>query len=180
MNVFRELTDKPWIASEGAVVERQGGGAFALPSVKVGLRLFLVMASVLFTLVVAVYAGRLALGGWDPMPEPWRLWLNTAMLVASSMALQWARVSANRGQIDGVTSGLLAGGVLALAFVIGQVLAWQQLTGQGYLAATNPSVAFFYMITGLHGVHLLGGLVACGAAPWLRSGGVDLRRPRCV
>jgi cytochrome c oxidase subunit 3 len=58
--------------------------------------------------------------------------------------------------------GLLAAGISAMAFLSGQLLAWRQLTGEGYLLAANPANAFFYVLTGVHGLHLLGGLVALG------------------
>jgi cytochrome c oxidase subunit 3 len=54
------------------------------------------------------------------------------------------------------------GGFFAFAFMLGQLLAWQQLIEAGYYAHTNPANAFFYLITGFHGLHLLGGLVAWG------------------
>jgi cytochrome c oxidase subunit 3 len=57
---------------------------------------------------------------------------------------------------------LLAAGISALAFLSGQLLAWRQLTGEGYLLAANPANSFFYVLTGVHGLHLLGGLVALG------------------
>jgi cytochrome c oxidase subunit 3 len=123
---------------------------------------FIVVASVLFSLSVVVYSDRMGLADWRPLPEPWLLWLNTVVLILSSVALQRALVSARRGQMDGVRTGLAAGSLLALAFLAGQFVVWQQLIGLGYYAATNPANAFFYMLTALHGLHLLGGLVACG------------------
>ena len=99
---------------------------------------------------------------WAQLPAPKLLWLNTGVLILSSVALQWAQVAARRGQMDGVRAGLLAGGVSALTFLVGQLLAWQQLVAAGYFLAANPANAFFYLITGVHGLHLLGGLVALG------------------
>ena len=64
--------------------------------------------------------------------------------------------------MDGVRAGLLAGGVFALAFLAGQLLAWRQLDAAGYFLATNPANAFFYLLTAVHGLHVLGGLVALG------------------
>ena len=60
--------------------------------------------------------------------------------------------------------GLYTGGGLSVAFLAGQLLVWQQLVELGYFAATNPANAFFYLLTALHGIHILGGLVA-----WCRS-----------
>ncbi len=162
MNFFRQLIEKPWVAAQGRADDLHSGGEFSLPTATLGLRVFLAVVTVLFSLLVVVYAERMEVADWRPLPEPWLLWLNTAVLIVSSVALQWARVSARRGQIDGVRDGLLAGGVCAFAFLAGQLLAWLLLADLGYFAATNPAIAFFYLITALHGLHLLGGLVAWG------------------
>ena len=124
--------------------------------------MFLIVATVLFTLFIVAYTDRMVVADWRPMPEPWLLWVNTALLIASSVALHGAWVGADRGQIDGVRAGLLAAGVFAFAFLAGQILAWQQLVAMGYFAASNPANAFFYLFTALHALHLLGGLVAWG------------------
>jgi cytochrome c oxidase subunit 3 len=84
------------------------------------------------------------------------------MLVLSSVAMQWARVAARRGEVDRLTIGLMAGGVFAVGFLGGQILAWRQLNMMVAFDITNPSIAFFYMITAAHGLHLMGGLVALG------------------
>ncbi len=162
MNFFHQLTEKPWESAQGTVVELRDGAAFSLPTATFGLRLFLVVITVLFSLLVVAYVERMAVADWRPLPEPGLLWLNTSLLILSSVALQWARHSANRGEIDGVRFGLFAGGGFAFAFLAGQLVAWQQLVALGYFAATNPANAFFYLITALHAVHLLGGLVAWG------------------
>ncbi len=162
MHFIHQLTEKPWVAAQGKVDDLHDGRALSLPTAKLGLRIFLAVVTVLFSLLVVAYADRMAAADWRPLPQPWLLWPNTAMLILSSVALQWAWVAANRGQIDGVRVGLLAGGVFAFAFLAGQLLAWQQLAALGYFAATNPANAFFYLITALHGLHLLGGLVAWG------------------
>ncbi len=159
MSFFRQLTEKPWETVPGGVVELHAGRAFPLPVATLGLRVFLVVITVLFSLFIIAYAERMTLADWRPLPEPWLLWPNTALLILSSVALQRAWVGARRGRMDGVRTGLLVGGVSALAFLAGQLLAWQQLVALGYFAASNPANAFFYLITGLHGLHLLGGLV---------------------
>ncbi len=78
------------------------------------------------------------------------------------MALQWASVSARRGKVYALKSGLLVGGFLACVFLAGQLWVWQQLNALNYGIAANPANSFFYLITGLHGLHLLGGLFAWG------------------
>ncbi len=159
MNFFGELTKRPWLAEQGAIDNREEGSAYGLPSATVGLRLFLVVVTVLFSLLVVAYADRMYFPDWHDFREPWLLWLNTGMLVLSSIAMQWARNNARKGRGDRVTTGLIAGGAYALAFIAGQVLVWYYLVAEGYFASENPAISFFYLITALHGLHLLGGLV---------------------
>lgn len=160
MKFFQELAKRPWVAEQGAIDDLDDGVAYALPTAKVGLRLFLAVATVVFSLLIISYAERMGLADWRNFPDPWLLWVNTAMLILSSIALQWAQVSAGRGQTAKVKIGLVGGGVYALAFIAGQLLAWQSIASSGFLASANPSIAFFYLLTGAHVVHLLGGLVA--------------------
>ncbi len=169
MSIFRALMEKPW-TTEGVVDDIYGVDLKSLPTPKFGLRVFLAVATVLFSLIVVTYADRMLVPDWRALPIPLVLWLNTAVLILSSIALQWARVSAHRGRVAGVRSGLLLGGGFAFAFLVGQLVAWRQLIDLGYFAATNPANAFFYLVTALHGLHLLGGLVA-----WARTS-AKLRR----
>jgi cytochrome c oxidase subunit 3 len=158
----QRLGSKPWL-EEGIVgdVPQPGNGAAA----RVGLGVFLAVASCLFSLLISAYFMRrdMALtngGDWFAQPVPNLLWVNTGALVISSCALQWAQIAARRGQIDVVRDGLWSGGVFALLFVIGQLAAWRQLVAAGYYAAGNPASSFFYLLTGIHGLHVLGGLAA--------------------
>ena len=164
MSLFRELIKKPWLTDQDLGVDMQVGGMFFMPAAKVALRVFLGIATVIFTLSIIAYADRMGHAYWRPLPEPGLLWVNTALLILSSVALQWARNSARQGRLDEVKYGLYAGGALSVAFLTGQLLAWQQLAEMGYFAATNAANAFFYLLTALHGLHILGGLV-----PWWRS-----------
>ncbi len=151
---------KPWEAGPAGAGDIEEDRGFAVPAAKIGLNFFLAVVTVLFFLSGAAYRMRMQLPDWQPLTEPQLLWLNTGVLILASVALQWARMSARKGQMDGLRTGMLIGGVLTIAFLIGQYAAWQQLGAAGYYAVSNPANAFFYMITGLHGVHMLGGLVA--------------------
>ncbi len=128
------------------------------------------VVTMLFALVTIAYLMRSQFPDWrslagdlgGPLDQPLRLWLNTALLLASSVCLQWASSSARRDQAAGLKRGLALGVVFALAFLLGQLGVWQDLNGRGYGVEGNPANSFFYLITGLHGAHLLGGLVALG------------------
>jgi cytochrome c oxidase subunit 3 len=155
----QRLTSKPWL-EVGAIDDFPGTGASPLPAATIGLGVFLAVVVTLFVLLISAYFMRMELADWAQMPAPKLLWFNTGLLICSSVALQYAQVAARSGRMEDVGGGLIAGGLFAFAFLVGQLLAWQQLNAEGYFLATNPANAFFYLLTGLHGLHLLGGLVA--------------------
>jgi cytochrome c oxidase subunit III len=178
VSILSQLTAKPWVPAQARVDDLHRGGTFSLPAAKLGLRVFFAVVTVLFLLLIMAYGVRMESEDWRPTPQLSLLWLNTILLVVSSLAMQWAQISARRGEIDGVWAGLLAGGVFAVAFLSGQIMAWQQLNLLAAFNISNPAVGFFFLITALHGLHLLGGLVAWGrttAKLWRGTGAAKLR-----
>lgn len=153
------LASKPWL-EPGTASPLPAGSV--TPAPKIGLGIFLAVVGSLFALFISAYAMRMQLPDWRALPMPGILWLNTAMLALSSLALHGATNAVRRGEMPALRMGLLAAGISALAFLSGQLLAWRQLSNEGYLLAANPANAFFYVLTGVHGLHLLGGLVALG------------------
>jgi cytochrome c oxidase subunit III len=147
---------------------RRDEGLATPAAAKLGLWLFMGVVSVLFLLLTLAYLSRAQIDDWQalagapwlPLGQPWRLWVNTALLAAGSGALQWAAMAARRGDARGTRLGLSLGGLLAVGFLVGQLWVWQALSGAGYVVAANPANSFFYMLTALHGLHLIGGLVA--------------------
>ncbi|NQD94901.1 cytochrome C oxidase subunit III [Pseudomonas sp. CrR25] len=136
---------------------------------RVGLRVFLAVVSSLFFLFFIAFIARSQVADWQPLTEPLAplasarlLWLNSLLLLLASIALQSARVAARREWSGATIVGFVLGGVFALAFLLGQLWVWQRFAAWGYVVAGNPANSFFYLLTGLHGLHLLGGLVAWG------------------
>jgi cytochrome c oxidase subunit 3 len=159
--VRQTINVRPWVAQTEVAVAPPSGVA-DVPAVKIGLVVFLAVVTSLFALCISAYAMRMEYPDWQRLPEPNILWWNTGILILSSVGLQWASSAVRRGNAGAVRFALLVGGVCAVGFVAGQLVAWQELSASGYLVASNPANAFFYMITALHGLHLLGGLVAWG------------------
>jgi cytochrome c oxidase subunit 3 len=157
----QRLTAKPWL-EQGLAGDFVSLDRSALPTAKIGLGVFLAVVGCLFSLFTSAYFMRMGLSDWRPLPLPRLLWLNTGVLVLSSVALQCAVVAARKGQMDMVRLGLATAGLTALAFLAGQLMAWRQLTEDGYLLASNPANSFFYLITAMHGLHILGGLIGLG------------------
>jgi cytochrome c oxidase subunit III len=159
----RRLTAKPW-ETAGSPEEVEAGSTLSLPPAKLGLLILLAVITSLFGLFISAYWMRMehAHGDWIPLAVPRLLWLNTTLLILSSAGMQWASGAARRSQAKRVRVALITGGAFAWAFLAGQLLAWRQLSASGYFMASNPAVAFFYLLTAVHGLHLLGGLLVWG------------------
>ncbi len=97
---------------------------------------------------------------WIPLELPRILWLNTLILIASSIALTRARKLFIAKDQEGFRHWWATTTILGALFVVGQIIAWRQLVAAGTFLATNPSSSFFYVFTGAHGLHLLGGVLA--------------------
>ncbi|KQV66076.1 cytochrome c oxidase subunit 3 [Rhizobium sp. Root1220] len=166
----QRLMSKPWLEAgrAGDVIDRQGA---PLPAVKVGLGIFLAVVGALFSLLISAYLIRMAGADWWSPPVPKLLWVNTAMLFASCAAMQWATVEARRGGEEASRLALDAALATGVLFLAGQVVAWLQLAAAGYVLADNPANSFFYILTGLHGLHVLGGLAVLGRTRLSASAG---------
>ena len=96
---------------------------------------------------------------WEPVPIPKTLWLSTVLIVISSATFETARRLFRRGHWRVASHFLLATASLGMAFLASQLTAWRSLVMHGAFLARNPHSSFFYMFTGLHAAHLIGGLV---------------------
>jgi cytochrome c oxidase subunit 3 len=143
--------------------QEAGGAQDGMPTAgKPALWVFMGVVTVLFAQFLHAYIVRMGYADWQRLPTLPTVWLNTVLLLLSSTALQWAQVAGRHGRLASMRGGLFLGGVLALAFLAGQLWLWRQLTALDYAIASGPASSFFYLLSGLHGVHLIGGLVACG------------------
>jgi len=157
MSIFKSVTVKPW-ERKGVIGGLEPEGAFDSPNEKVALSIFLVVASVVFSLFTVGYVLRMELPDWRPLSEPAQLWFNTALLVISSILFQWARNITKGNGEKNVRIAFYGAGVFAILFIVGQLITWNSLQSAGYFIVSNPANAFYYLMTGLHAIHLLGGL----------------------
>jgi cytochrome c oxidase subunit 3 len=140
---------------------RNGGPDAPHGTRKVGLWVFMAVVSALFMLFAFAYAMRMAYDDWRSLNYiPWQLWLSTALLLAGSVAWELARHHAAGGRRESARKVSAFALLLALCFIASQLAAWQAMTAEDYGLRANPANSFFYMITGLHGLHVLGGLAA--------------------
>ena len=103
---------------------------------------------------------------WVPVHIPALMWLNTVVLLLSSATLEMARKRLAQSDVDGFKKLWLLTTGLGVAFLVGQVVAWKQLAAQGIYLATNPASSFFYIFTGAHALHLIGGVGALMYVAW--------------
>ena len=128
-------------------------------SAQLGLWVFLATVTMLFAAFTSAYLVRSAGSDWGALELPVILWANSAALMVSSLTLETARRKIRRGEIRSSRHWSLGTILLGLAFVAGQLGAWLQLIHQGVYIPTNPYSSFFYVLTGVHGLHLLSGLL---------------------
>ena len=159
MNIIHHLTTKPWEATTELPLLQQHSNQ---QNKRAALKVFLGVVAVLFILLIVAYAGRMAYEDWRPAPQIRLMWGNTLVLFLASLGLELAKYAVRRGQQKLLIRSLLAAGLCTFLFLLGQAQAWRELGALVFFQVTNPAIAFFYLITGLHGLHLLGGLVVWG------------------
>ncbi len=160
----------------GGVPGGDGEAVAPRATAQVGLWFFLVAVTMLFVAFTVSYTARRTASDWTAVALPRVLTLNTVVLVASSAALEWGRRRWRQGDEAGLRRGLLLTAGLGVGFLAGQITAWRELAASGVFMGSNPHSAFFHLLTGVHGLHLLGGLGALGYALH-RTGGALLQTP---
>jgi cytochrome c oxidase subunit 3 len=132
---------------------------------QVGLWCFMGVMCALFLLCGLAYLMRIAYEDWRVLPAPpWQLWLSSGLLALSSLAWELASRRARRDELRKAEGLVRLAWVLGMAFVGSQLGAWQAMAAGGHGVASGPASSFFYLLTGLHGLHMAGGLAA---AAWL-------------
>jgi cytochrome c oxidase subunit 3 len=165
------LVEEPRRVSPPPVTPADPGGdgdfgdsssSFPLTKGQIGTWVLLTAIIMLFAGLSSAYIVLRGVPSWQNIELPSLLWPNTAILLLSSLAIELSRRAIRRNDIQSMKRWLTVGGVLGFGFLAGQLAAWRQLVNAGvYLPSTQQS-SFFYILTGLHGLHLLGGIVALG------------------
>jgi cytochrome c oxidase subunit 3 len=136
--------------------------SFPVSKGQVGLWILLTGIMMLFAGLSSAYIVLRSDPAWQNITLPAILWTNTGVLVAASIALECARRAVRKNQLRSMNQWLVVAGFLGVGFLAGQVFAWRQLVNAGvYLPSTLHS-SFFYVLTGIHGLHLLGGVGGLG------------------
>ena len=162
LNIFKLLSQKPWEPSQSAIDNQHDGKTLASSKAKLGVRTIMIVSTVIFSLFVVSYSDRMLVHDWKSLSEPWLLWINTIILILTSLVFHKSKIYSEKDEFDKARNALLLVGFLSFAFITGQLLVWQYFISIGQYASTNPANAFFYLLTALHGLHLLGGLFFLG------------------
>ena len=136
---------------------------------RIGMWVGLASVAMMFTSLSSAYIVRSGTAAdWLPLRVPRVMFLSTALILISSVTIEVARRKLKQGFADTYSKYLLLTGILGLAFLSSQLIAWRQLASQGIYVSSHPHSSFFYLLTGAHAVHIAGGLLAVGVL-WLRS-----------
>lgn len=100
---------------------------------------------------------------WKPFDLPQQVWLSTLIILASSATFHFAKTATDRNDQPAAKKWLIATTVLGAAFISSQILAWLVLTNRGFYMSGNPYAGFFYILTAVHAVHVIGGVAALGS-----------------
>jgi cytochrome c oxidase subunit III len=136
---------------------------------RIGMWIALASIAMMFTSLSSAYIVRA--GGardWVPIAMPRVLIASTALILISSVTLEIARRSLKRSLHAAYAKYVLLTALLGVAFLASQLIAWRQLAAQGIYVASHPHSSFFYLLTGAHALHLVGGLLAL-LFLWIRS-----------
>jgi cytochrome c oxidase subunit 3 len=125
-----------------------------------GVAIGIVSVLMFFMALASAFLVRKGGADWVPVHIPALLYFNTAVLLTSSATLEMARKRLSNADSRGFRNFWLVTTALGILFLIGQVSAWRILVKQGIYLASNPASSFFYVFTGAHALHLVGGVTA--------------------
>lgn len=130
----------------------------------VGLICTLAFVTVTFAALILVFILRSRVSfNWHHIILPWVLWLDTIALIASSYTFEIGHRKLRANDQTGFYRWTLYTAALGGLFLVGQLAAWWQILSAGQLVRSNPHSSFFFILSGLHGIHILvalGGLCA--------------------
>ncbi|QDP01323.1 heme-copper oxidase subunit III [Thalassotalea sp. PS06] len=168
MSVVKQLISKPWetqdVEQEQAIEKANSANPFARYT---ALKWLLAVITVMFMLFFVTFISRTqfadfqALAGepWLPLTDKTPLWINTAFVVLASMILQMLCMRIDTLPRWKINALILLTMLSTFGFLFGQLWVWNNLAAQGYYLQSNPANSFYYLLTGLHALHLFVGLL---------------------
>lgn len=149
------------MATEIKIVE-EAKKPLAMHPKKFALWLFMVSVIMIFGALTSAYIVRQAEGNWLDFEMPSMFWVTTALILLSSFTMHWAYLAVKRDNFEMAKVAISITVILGLAFLVGQYMGWTQLVNNGiHLVgrdASGVSGSFLFIISGLHGVHVISGV----------------------
>ena len=133
---------------------------FSPAAYRIMIRVVLAAIVMMFAAMSSAYIVLSGGAEWKPIAVPRMFFLSTAIIILSSVTFEFARRCLKSGKAKAHYAWLALTLLLGLGFLVTQLLAWRELRAQGVYLSGNPHSSFFYLFTGVHGVHLLGGILA--------------------
>jgi len=169
VSLFKTLRVKPWLPEE--IVEPATSNDVLLTQEQIAttaLHFLLAVITVIFFLFTITFLQRTqsfdfqALSGepWLPFTNSGVLWQNTAYLFLASISIICAKKFAQQARLYALVITLSATSLFTLLFIIGQVQVWQQLSQAGFYIYSNPANSYYFLLTGVHALHIVGGVLA--------------------
>ena len=148
-----------WNAPPGGGGGGEPDSSFPISSKQIATWLLMTGIAMLFAGLTSAYIVLRGVPTWESLQLPPLVWVNTLFLIASSLTLELARRSVKTDRMAALRLCLGITAILGIAFVSGQIMLWRQMTSSGLLLASTLHSSFFYVLSGIHAVHILGGLI---------------------
>ena len=146
------------MATEIKIVE-EASKPLSMHPRKFALWLFMISIVMIFAALTSAYIVRQADGEWMVFDLPKELWITSAIILLSSVTMQWAYISAKRDNLSMVKVAIGLTTLFGVLFLMGQFYVWGLLVDMNVYFVGNPSGSFLYVLTGLHGIHLVSGVI---------------------
>ncbi|HMG92433.1 MAG TPA: cytochrome c oxidase subunit 3 [Chryseolinea sp.] len=146
------------MAAEFKIVE-EADKPLAMHPKKFALWIFIVSVFMIFAALTSAYIVRQSDGNWLVFDLPNSFWITSAIILISSGTMHWAYLAAKRDNLEATKIAISITTVLGAAFLVGQFIAWGDLVKRNVYFVGNPSGSFVYVLSGLHGLHIVGGVI---------------------
>ena len=146
------------MAAEIRIVE-EANKPLAMHPKKFALWIFIASVLMIFAALTSAYIVRQADGNWMMFDLPNSFWITSAIILVSSGTMHWAYLAAKKDNLEGTKLAISITTILGVAFLVGQYIAWGDLVERNVYFVGNPSGSFVYVLSGLHGMHIIGGVV---------------------
>jgi len=144
--------------TEIKIVE-EAGQPLAMHPKKFALWIFIASVVMIFAALTSAYMVRHAAGNWLMFELPDSFFITTAIILVSSASMHWAYIAAKKNNLEMTKLAMAVTTLLGVAFLVGQFIAWGDLVRNNVYFAGNPSGSFVYVLSGVHGLHIISGVV---------------------